>query len=117
MRLLAVSRRAERSAAEERISRAGSLEDLSRYRLRIRPEDHVDALAVRAELQRVRLRAGHLDAARWWRSLGPATRRVLLRSGLEIRRLDREQEREARLRALELREQHPAPFSPVLSTW
>jgi hypothetical protein len=116
VRLLDVSRRAERRAAEERIRREGSLRDLARYRLRVRAEDDVDALAVRSKLQRLSLRAGQLDAARWWRSLGPATRRVLIRSGLELRRLEREQDRDTRLRAVEheveLRGQERGLFSP-----
>jgi len=120
VRLLELSRRAERGAAEERLRREGSLEDLARYRVRVRAEDDVDALAVRSELRLRSLRAGHLDAARWWRSLGPATRRVLVQSGLELRWLEREQDREARLRAVEHevegRERQPAPFSPIRST-
>jgi hypothetical protein len=121
VRLLDVSRRAERRAAEERILREGSLRDLARYRLRVRAEDDVDALAVRSKLQRLRLRAGQLDAARWWRSLGPATRRVFVRSGLELRRLAREQNRDTRLRAvereIELPEQKRGLFSSTPSAW
>jgi hypothetical protein len=115
VRLLEVSRRAERRAAEERMSREGSLEDVARYRVRVRAQDDADALAVRSKLRLRTLRAGHPEAARWWSSLGPATRRVFVRSGLELRWLQREQDWEARRRALEreveAREQQPSVFT------
>jgi hypothetical protein len=97
--LLRVSRDAERRAAEAALRPSGAAQ-LERYRGRLEREDAQDDLRLRADLARLRALAPPEQAARWWRSLGPATQRVLLESGLELRQLERGRERERRLEEL-----------------
>lgn len=99
VRMTNTARDAERRTAEARLRSRGSLTDLARYRRRLEREDDLDDLRLRSELTRLSLdqTAG---AERWWASLGPVTRRAFLRSGLELRRVSREQEREVRLDGL-----------------
>jgi hypothetical protein len=97
--LLRVSRDAERRAAEAALRPSGAAQ-LERYRARLEHEDAQDDLRLRSDLARLRAVASPEQAARWWRSLGPATQRVLLESGLDLRQLGRARERERRLEEL-----------------
>lgn len=96
-----VSRDAERRVAEQQLRRSGSPAVLAGYRRRLAAEDARDALVNRHEARQLSWSRGGPAPGAWWRSLGPATRRALLESSLELRRLDREVERERRLSALE----------------
>lgn len=100
--LLDTARRAERSLAERRLLRDGTPAQVAAYRRRIAGQDAADDLRLRAEAAPAGLcLRAEAASAGWWAALGPATRRVFLRNGLDLRRSTRDADREARLDALE----------------
>ena len=122
VRMANTARDAERRTTEARLRSRGSLGDLARYQRRLEREDDLDDLRLRSELSQLSL-ARTAGAERWWASLGPATRRAFLRSGLELRRVvlrsslelrrvSREQDRNVRLDALE-RDIEARPADPA----
>jgi len=101
VQMLNQSRDAERRQAERELRRQPSALALQRYQGRLRREDDMDDLRLRSELSQLVANGDPGAAAAWWQTLGPATQRNLLRGGLELRRIDRERERDVRLDALE----------------
>ena len=104
VRLLETSRDAERRVEEGRLLRHGTLAEVAEYQRRVRTQDQVDRLRFSVELVA-------LDRA-WLSSLGPTTRRVLVRSALMRRRLVREHERELRIQKLEKAVEGRPPAPP-----
>ncbi len=117
VRLRDVARNAERRTAELRLRRVGSRAALQAYARRIRREDDADQLRLRVEQSRLSMSRTSADTEAWWKALGPATRRSLERSGLELRRITREAERERRLADVErdIESRRPSGFE-VLDT-
>jgi hypothetical protein len=93
VRLLELSRDAERRSVERRLRATASPPRVRAYRRRIEAEEALDDLRIRGA-------AAQQDLA-WWNALGPVTRRVLDESGIAVRRMQREHELRTRLDALE----------------
>jgi hypothetical protein len=107
LELRALSRDADRRAEERRLGSEGSRADLERYRQRTRAEDDLDRLVARHEVDALAPVAG-------FESFGPETRRLLERSHIELRWIERRQELEQRLHQLEreVAGREPASGSP-----
>ena len=115
--LRALSRDADRKNQEAWLRSHGTPAEIEQYARRVRSEDALDRLIDHQELARLPLDAG-------LERFGPATRRLLERSRIELRWLDRRRDSELRLHELERavapREAvapafvpTPEPFSPA----
>jgi hypothetical protein len=92
--LRALMRDADRRTQEDWLLRHGSAEDVERYRARLEAEDALDEQLDRVEAER-------LPPAPGFERFGPETRRLLERSHVELRWVERRQERDLRLHELE----------------
>jgi hypothetical protein len=100
-RLTRTQRDSQRRAEAARLRQGGSRADLAAYARRIAREDDLDRLRLDGELARLRVAAPADALGAWWDALGPATRRVFLRGGLDWQPAAQEREREQHLQALE----------------
>jgi hypothetical protein len=106
--LRALSRDADRKVEERQLRSEGSRADVERYRQRARAEEELDRLTARYE-------ADALAPGSGFERFGPETRRVLERSQIELRWVQRRHDLELRLHELErsVTDREPAGASPL----
>ena len=105
--LRALKRDADRRVEERRLRSEGSRADVERYRQRTRAEDDLDRLIARQEV-------AALPPGSGFERFKPETRRLLERSHIELRWIERRQDLELRLHELErgVADREPATASP-----
>jgi len=105
--LRGLTRDADRRAEERRLRSQGSRGDVERYRQRTRAEDDLDRLIARDEVDALAPGSG-------FERFQPETRRLLERSHIELRWLERRQDLELRLHQVEreVAGREPAIASP-----
>lgn len=94
LELRALTRDADRRVEERWLSREGSRADVEHYRQRTRAEDDLDRLVARQEVDALAPGSG-------FERFQPETRRLLERSHIELRWIERRQDLELRLHELE----------------
>jgi hypothetical protein len=105
LELRALTRDADRRVEETWLRRQGSRADLERYRQRTRAEDDLDRLVARDRVDALARGSG-------FERFQPETRRLLERSGIELRWIERRQDLDQRLHELE--REVPAYEPPAL---
>jgi len=107
LELRALERDADRRVEERRLRREGSLADVVRYRQRTRAENDLDRLIARQEVDALPPGSG-------FERFKPETRRLLERSHIELRWIERRQDLELRLHELQraVADREPATASP-----
>lgn len=107
LELRALSRDADRRAQERWLRSEGSRADVERYRLRTRAEDDLDRLIARHEVDALTPGSG-------FERFQPETRRLLERSRIELRWIERRQDLDLRLHQVEreVTGREPATASP-----
>jgi hypothetical protein len=105
--LRALSRDADRKVEERRLRSEGSRADVELYRQRARAQEELDRLTARYEVDALAPGSG-------FERFGPETRRVLERSQIELRWVQRRHDLELRLHELErtVGDREPAGTSP-----
>jgi hypothetical protein len=94
LELRALTRDADRRVEEAWLRREGTRADLDRYRQRTRAEDDLDHLVAREEVDALARGSG-------FERFQPETRRLLQRSRIELRWIERRQDLDLRLHELE----------------
>lgn len=109
LELRALTRDADRRVEERWLRREGSRADVEYYRQRTRAEDDLDRLVARQEVDALPPGSG-------FERFQPETRRLLERSHIELRWIERRQDLELRLHELEREvegRERPTPKPPL----